>query len=321
MTDTEPALVALDWGTSGQRAWLLGTGGRVLDGRRSKRGLLAVTEGIDPGDPAARAAAYETAFRQACGDWLTAHPGLPAIACGMVGSAQGWTDTGYRAVPSTLDFTGLVPVPHRDGVLHLVPGLRIPSGDRPGDVLRGEETQLAGMLDVLTGPCTVVLPGTHTKWVRVEGDTVTGFATSMSGELHGLLTKHGIFARTAAEPVRDDAAFERGLAAGRRSRGLAAELFGARPLVLDGALAPASLPDYLSGVLLADEVAHQLSTSDTERVVLCGTADLCRRYAAALADRGVAAVVLTEETTVRGLWRIATAAGLVHHTPERTPQP
>ncbi|MFC4561695.1 2-dehydro-3-deoxygalactonokinase [Nocardiopsis mangrovi] len=327
MTDTDPGLIALDWGTSAQRAWLLDTRGRVLDARRPDSGLLATTEGIDTRDPRARAAAYEAAFRRACGDWLTTHPGLPAIACGMVGSAQGWVDTGYHTVPTTLDFTALVPVTHRDGVLHLVPGLRLPSGDTPGDVIRGEETQLVGILDVLGDPgepFTVVLPGTHSKWVRIDGGAVTGFATAMSGELYGLLTAHGILARTAAEPVRDDAAFARGLAAGRRSRGLAAELFGARPLVLDGALEPGSLPDYLSGVLIGDEVANLSSASDT-RVVLCGTADLCRRYAAALADRGVEAAVLTEEVTARGLWRIAAAAGLLRPQDkerlERTPKP
>jgi 2-dehydro-3-deoxygalactonokinase len=194
-------------------------------------------------------------------------------------------------------------------------------------VIRGEETQLAGVLDVLGDPgepFTVVLPGTHSKWVRVDGATVTGFATAMSGELYGLLSAHGILARTAAEPVRDDAAFARGLATGRRSRGLATELFGARPLVLDGVLEPASVPDYLSGVLIADEVSNLLSDSDNE-VVLCGTADLCRRYAIALDGRGVTATVLTEEITAQGLWRIATAAGLVgrqkNERLERTPKP
>lgn len=313
MTDTHPGLVALDWGTSGRRVWLLGADGRILDTRRSEHGLLATTEGIDIADPHARAAAYETAFLDACGDWLRSYPGVPALACGMVGSAQGWVDTGYRTVPAALDFSALVPVEHRDGVLHLVPGLRVPSGETPGDVIRGEETQLAGILGVLDDPgkpFTVVLPGTHSKWVRVDGATVTGFATAMSGELYGLLTAHGILARTATEPVRDDAAFARGLAAGRRSRGLATELFGTRPLVLDGALEPASVPDYLSGVLIADEVSSLLPGSDTE-VVLCGTTDLCRRYALALEGRGVQATVLTEEVTAQGLWRIATAAGLV----------
>ncbi|MDI3385117.1 2-dehydro-3-deoxygalactonokinase [Streptomyces sp. B-S-A8] len=348
MTDTEPALVALDWGTSGRRAWLLDAGGRILDTRRSGRGLLATTDGIDAHDRDARAAAHEAALHEACGDWLTAYPQLPAVACGMVGSDRGWADSGYRTVPATVDFTALVPVRHRGGVLHLVPGLRIPSGEAPGDVMRGEETQLVGLLDALGDrgePCTVVLPGTHTKWARVEGGRVTGFSTAMSGELYGLLTAHGILARTAetartaasartAETARtagsartaetaagsvrrDDAAFERGLAAGR-SRGLAAELFAARPLVLDGVLAPAALPDYLSGVLIADEVAHLLPGAATE-VVLCGTADLCRRYATALARHGVRATVLSEDITARGLWRIADQAGLLGRHDEEVP--
>ncbi|GAB7028654.1 2-dehydro-3-deoxygalactonokinase [Streptomyces sp. NPDC021749] len=324
MTDTEPGLVALDWGTSGQRAWLLDARGRLLDTRRSGRGLLATTQSIDAHDPDARAAAYEAALREACGDWLTSYPRVPAVACGMVGSAQGWVDSGYRTVPATVDFTSLVPVEHRDGVLHLVPGLRIASGETPGDVMRGEETQLAGVLDVLGDreePFTVVLPGTHSKWVRIDRGRVTGFATAMSGELYALLTAHGILARTAEPSVRDDAAFARGLAAGR-SRGLAAELFGARPLVLDGALEPALLPEYVSGVLIADEVAHLLSGTETE-VVLCGTADLCRRYATAIAGRGVRATVLSEEITARGLWRIADRAGLLGRKDEerleRTP--
>lgn len=93
-----------------------------------------------------------------------------------------------------------------------MPGLRIPSGDDPGDVIRGEETQLAGALETLAHPggsLTVVLPGTHSKWVRVEEGVVTGFTTAMTGELYGLLTAHGILARTAADPVADDAAFSR----------------------------------------------------------------------------------------------------------------
>jgi 2-dehydro-3-deoxygalactonokinase len=94
VTDTHPGLVALDWGTSGRRAWLLDAAGRILDTRRSEQGLLAITEGVDLRDPRARAAAYETAFRDACGDWLGSCPGVPALACGMVGSAQGWVDAG-----------------------------------------------------------------------------------------------------------------------------------------------------------------------------------------------------------------------------------
>ncbi|MER5387516.1 2-dehydro-3-deoxygalactonokinase [Saccharopolyspora sp. NPDC002686] len=319
MTDASrlPGLIALDWGTSAQRAWLLDRVGRIIDVRRPEQGLLATTEGIDVRDGHARELAYEAAFWSACGDWVTAHPDVPVIACGMVGSAQGWADAGYRTVPADLRFgaDALVRVRHRRGVVHLVPGLRVPSAaDVPGDVIRGEEAQIIGALEALdepTGVVTLVLPGTHSKWVRVDNGKVLSFVTAMSGELFGLLTADGILARTAVEPRRDDEAFARGLAAGR-SRGLTAELFGARPLVLDGLLDPASVHDYVSGVLIAHEVAHQLPTTDPGRVLLCGTEDLCRRYERALAAHGVVPTVLTEDVAARGLWRIACATGLHH---------
>ncbi|MCX2729253.1 2-dehydro-3-deoxygalactonokinase [Saccharopolyspora sp. NFXS83] len=318
MTDAAPSLIALDWGTTAQRAWLLDDEGGILATRRPELGLLPTTAGLDVRDAGARARAYEAAFWSACGEWVTAHPELPVLACGMVGSAQGWAEAGYLTVPAELRFgaDALTRVEHRRGVAHLVPGLRTPSQDgRPGDVIRGEETQIVGALEALGSPAepvTLVLPGTHGKWVRVAGGEVVSFATAMSGELFGLLTTDGILARTAAGPRRDDEAFARGLAAAAadRSRGLSTELFGARPLVLDGLLDPASVPDYVSGVLIADEVGHLAPTVGVGRVVLCGAEDLCRRYAAALAAHDIVATALTEDVAARGLWRIALSTGI-----------
>ncbi len=315
----QPGLVALDWGTTSQRAWLLGDDGRILETRRRDRGLLS-TAGSE------RTRDHEIAFIDACGDWLRANPALPAIACGMVGSAQGWEEAGYLTVPTDLviDAVDLSTVPHDLGTLHLVPGLRMPPhGTFPGDLMRGEETQLIGVLDLLPeadGPLTVVLPGTHTKWVRMDNRKVISFTTAISGELYALVLRHGILALTAAQGEPDDVAFARGLAAGYAddARGLPVELFGARVLVLEGRLAPASVPDYVSGVIIADEVRHQLPRHPKPgRIILCGTADLCRRYASALGQQGVQTHVVSEEATARGLWAIATRAGLIE-TAERT---
>ena len=307
MTD-RAALIALDWGTSSLRAWLLGADGGVLDARRSDRGLLAVTRA--DGDPTT---AWDAAFTDTCGDWLAAHQGVPVLACGMVGSAQGWVDAGYRDVPTALEVGpgDLTAVDHRTGRVHVVPGLRSTAG--PGDVIRGEETQVAGVLDALgtAGDLTVVLPGTHSKWVSVRQRRVEAFSTAMTGELYGLLLGDSILARTATHAVRDDEAFRRGVAAASGGRGLQVELFGARALVLAGRLPPGSVPDYVSGVLVGDEVAHLLPRAGAGPVVVCGGEDLCRRYALALAAAGVEAEVHTEDVTVRGLWRTARSAGLV----------
>jgi 2-dehydro-3-deoxygalactonokinase len=314
-----PRLVALDWGTTSQRAWLLGDDGRIIDARRHDRGLLS-TAGAE------RTRDHETAFIEACGDWLRANPALPAIACGMVGSAQGWEEAGYLTVPTDLAINAvdLSTVRHDLGVLHLVPGLRMaPHGTLPGDLMRGEETQLIGVLDLLPeadGPLTVVLPGTHTKWVRMDNRKVISFTTAMSGELFALVLQHGILALTAAHGVPDDVAFARGLAAAYAddARGLPVELFGARALVLEDRLAPASVPDYVSGVIIADEVRHQLPRHPNPgRIILCGTTDLCRRYAFALGQQGVQTQVVSEDATARGLWAIAARAGLIE-APERT---
>ena len=98
---------------------------------------------------------------------------------------------------------------------------------------------------------------------------------------------------------------------------MAAELFGARALVLEGLLDPSSVPDYLSGVIIADEVEHQLNrVREPGRIVLCGATDLCRRYDLALRARGVPTQIIGEEATARGLWRIATKTGLVAPQPQ-----
>lgn len=312
-TTSEPRLLAVDWGTSSLRAWLLGDGGRVLSARRRAKGLLSIAD-----IPAAeRGAEYEAVFLDLCDDWLGTHPALPAIACGMVGSSEGWADAGYLTVPTKLSFdaTDLTEIRHARGVLHLVPGLRVASQtDKPGDLLRGEECQLAGALEAV-GPdhagLTVVLPGTHTKWVRVDDGVVTSFTTVMTGEIFGLLLKHGLLARTAAPGGSDEHAFDRGLRT-TAERGLPAELFGARALVLDGLLDPTSVSDYLSGVLIADEVRHQLPLHEPAgEFVLCGTPELCGHYARALRRNGADPRILAEDTTARGLWTIAAATGLI----------
>lgn len=317
-----PRLIGLDWGTTSMRCWLLGDNGEILDTRRVAGGLLDMATGIDATDPVARARAYEATFLDVCAPWLHAHPGLPALACGMVGSAQGWCEAGYLDVPARLDITGpaLTRVPLADGSVHLVPGLRVPSdprADLAGDVLRGEETQVIGALGVIDRPDAehvLVLPGTHTKWIRIADRKVLSFTTAMTGELYALVTRHGLLSHTGATPRRDDAAFERGLTAGfsARERGLAATLFGARALVLDGLLEPAALADYLSGVVIADEVRHLLPQhGGARRIILCGNGDLCRRYAAALRFREVGTQVVGEDAAAAGLWAVAVAAGLV----------
>ncbi|MFC7879357.1 2-dehydro-3-deoxygalactonokinase [Isoptericola sp. NPDC057391] len=327
MADDAPrrdaALVALDWGTSSFRGWLLDTAGEVLDEVRTDDGTLRCSAGA--GSAPERAAAFERTFARLCGPWLDPRPGLPVLGAGMVGSNHGWADARYLDVPTGLARLAdhLTAVPASGSVVRLVPGLRV-AGPDP-DVLRGEEVQLLGALEEAreqggTPLATVVLPGTHSKWVRLDGERVTGFGTVMTGELYGLLLRDSILARLAeADPAdgRDDfdrEAFDRGLDTEARrgdERGLAALLFTARTLVMAGALRPAQVADYVSGLLVGSEVRHALRADPAPLVTVCASRSTARRYRRALEHHGAAARVVGEDVAARGLWRVARDAGLV----------
>ncbi|TPG47235.1 2-dehydro-3-deoxygalactonokinase [Roseomonas nepalensis] len=302
MTDDAPRLIALDWGTSSLRSYLLGDGGAVLDTRRLPLGIMQV-EGGD----------FAGAFAKAAGDWRARWPGLPAIAAGMIGSAQGWVEAPYAPVPAGLDelARGLVPVPGAG--LHIVPGV-VQRGDAP-NVMRGEETQIAGALPE-GGGGLLVLPGTHSKWVEVAEGRIRRFDTYMTGELFAVLRRHSILGRFVREedpPPPDDVAreaFARGVAALRaEGASLSPLLFSARALVLTGGLPPEASLDYLSGLLIGDELRGGLA-GHAGSIALIGDAALCARYETALAIFGVAGAGMPGDTAAAGLWRIAERAGL-----------
>ena len=196
-----PSLVALDWGTSSLRAFCFDTAGQVLEMRQRPWGIMHLPpapDGAPDGAPATlHGAAFERALQDTCGDWLSATPALPLLACGMVGSAQGWKEAPYLNAPASLDelARGLTVV-HRstDKPLHIVPGL-LQRGSLP-NVMRGEETQVLGVLQNLpaeaSGDLLIGLPGSHSKWVEVVEGCITHFDTFMTGEVFAVLSEHSI---------------------------------------------------------------------------------------------------------------------------------
>jgi 2-dehydro-3-deoxygalactonokinase len=304
-------LIALDWGTSSLRACLLGDGGTVIEERSQPWGILNLPEG-----------GFAAALQGIAGDWFAAAPGLPAIASGMVGSAQGWCEAAYASCPADgrslaaqlLDFEAWPGVQ-----LHVVPGVRR-GGERP-DVMRGEETQLIGVLSrqpALAASASLVMPGTHCKWVRVVDGCIAAFSTYMTGELFALLAQHSILGRPAREAggaTASHAAFERGVSAVRTHRaGATPLLFSARTLVLSGQLAAADSLEYLSGLLVGDEIRCALpawpDAGDAPHL-LVGETRLCDRYRRALALFGVPSLTAADGAAPAGLWQIATLAGLL----------
>ncbi len=300
------ALIAIDWGTTSARAYRLDARGRVLEQRSAPLGVQKIA-----------ADAFPAALDALLGDAVDA--GVPLIACGMVGSRQGWIEAPYLRCPADLSAVAaaLTAVPGRR--LAIVPGLVCHDTHGVPDVMRGEETQILGTLDDRRPPASrfVVLPGTHSKWARVGTGGIEAFATFMTGELYALLHEHSILGRLAAGGGRDAAAFARGV---RTSLGngaaLSLDLFSARTLALTGALAPEGVADYLSGLLLGAEVAAARRWAPRDAVeegtvTLVGDAALCARYRHALALAGIKTALGPSEAAARGLWRIARHAGML----------
>jgi 2-dehydro-3-deoxygalactonokinase len=241
MVSDPPHAILVDWGTSRFRAWLVDRAGQRLAAVQADDGIANVTDGV-----------FGPVLMRHCGAWLAAAPALPVLMAGMIGSRNGWRDVPYAACPAgPADLAPRLGVVTRPdgGSACIVPGL-MGVFDGVADVMRGEETLTFG-LDVTDG--LVVLPGTHSKWVKVEGGRIVRFATFMTGELYAAFRDHTILGRLAGEVV-DTGGFGRGLAAARRPGGLTHQAFAARADVLAGRMTAPEVAPFLSGLLIAQEV-------------------------------------------------------------------
>lgn len=293
MDDHPTALIAVDWGSSALRGARLDATGRVLEEVAFPCGVLSVA----PGD-------FPHVFDRCFGTWL-AHSDALCLVSGMAGSRQGWSEAPYCHCPAGLN--ELVSHLHwlRPARLALVPGLCTEQGNTP-DVMRGEEVQVMGamILSAQADGC-FVLPGTHSKWVTVAQQRVTGFQTFMTGEFYAWLSQHSLLARSVdvAAPF-DGPAFDRGVDAALAGNSLLHTVFGTRTLSLFDRMGAAALASYLSGLVIGDELRARPATGATH-VCLIGAGPLTERYERALARCGLSSSRLGAEATWAGHHAIA----------------
>ena len=288
-------LIAVDWGTTTLRGALLAGDGAVLEELSAPDGILSVPAG-----------GFAAVFANHFGRWQQATGALALIA-GMAGSRQGWREAAYCACPAGFADIAARLLWVEPARIALVPGLSCEDQGVP-DVMRGEETQVFGALDLLgLGDALLVLPGTHSKWVIVKDRRVVGFRTFMTGEVYALLRQHSILARTLPESdgELDIDSFRGGLAHAARSASLLHAAFSVRTLALFERLPPASMPSYLSGLVIGEELRAQGFFGSVKTVVLIGAPALTARYRLALESLGIAATTVGAHASWRGLWAIA----------------
>ncbi len=240
-------MIAVDWGSTSLRAYQLNARGEIVERRHAPLGVLAC------------AGRFEAVLREQIRGW----DDTLVILAGMIGSRQGWVEVPYVQCPATaaavaggmtrIDSPGL-----SGRNLWIVPGLTC-GGTTPNawDVMRGEETQVFGLMNHLEARRHLVcMPGTHSKWVLVRGGCIEVFFTAMTGEVFDLLRKHSLLASlmTEGDGSLDHSAIKQGIARARAPGGLLNHLFSVRTSGLMGTLAPTQLASYLSGILIAHEV-------------------------------------------------------------------
>jgi 2-dehydro-3-deoxygalactonokinase len=292
------AFVAVDWGTSSFRGWLMSANGEALAETRGVEGMLhCVGTGFAP-------VLQEHLARLGVPD------GIPVLICGMAGARQGWAEAPYLRTPTRLDalHEGAIRVGAR-GDIRILPGIAQARTDRP-DVMRGEETQLLGVTEPdFTG--LVCIPGTHSKWVKIEAGEIIEFSTYMTGELFSVISQHSIIAHTvelagrlATESRPFHEGVERALAA---PAALTTSLFRLRAAQLLGFEQRADGAARLSGLLIGTEIADALDQfGQPQSLRLIGTGSLGRLYEAALSQQGFDVKVLdADEASRLGLGKAA----------------
>lgn len=289
-------MIAVDWGTSSLRLYRMDDAGRVHERRRSDRGALA----------------SKGRFAEVLAGEIAGWDDELILMCGMVGARGGWLEMPYLACPAgNAELAAgmqALPTPGFPGrSLWLMPGLRDAGTDAVPDVMRGEETQLAALLDALPGGSHVVcLPGTHSKWAMVRDGRIHRIATAMTGEVYGSLRQHSILGQLmpATDPRFDAGAFDAGIKRSADAGGLLHHLFGVRTAGLFQQFGEDALPSYLSGILIGHEIRALGQFAQSPRpaqVHLVGNERLLASYAHALRTLGIGVQRHPEDLAAGGL--------------------
>ena len=306
----QASFIAVDWGTTNLRAFLMNQDGHIQAQRDSDRGMLKLgsTE-------------FEHVLADFLGDWLTSD--LPIYMAGMVGSRGGWQEVPYQQCPMKLDdladklqwLTTSLPNP-----IAIVPGLQGIGIAGLVDVMRGEETQLLGALDWLEEQGRAddapifCLPGTHCKWAQITHGEVSQFSTSITGELYARLNDESSLVKGLPKPEQINAvAFNQGVLASQQAGGILHHVFSARSRFVCGDLAAEEVRDYLSGVVIGHDVNDTLealkeasSNHSINSVIIIGSQALAERYGLALSAHHLSTEFLpANEASIRGLKRLA----------------
>ncbi|MCY4099896.1 MAG: 2-dehydro-3-deoxygalactonokinase [Rhodobacteraceae bacterium] len=288
--------VAIDWGTTNVRFWLMSGKGELLSSKNSPMGMNLI-----PRDQ------YENHIVEMVGEWFQPSEPIDVIACGMVGAANGWVEAKYQSIPclpvSTEKITR-VPTKSPNLEVGIIPGIASYSPNH--DVMRGEETQICGFLgDYPAFEGVLCMPGTHTKWVEIKSGQVIGFKTFLTGELYDVLCKSSILRHSVNTDSWDENEFVSAVETSlKHPEEITTRLFSIRSESLLGGLQPANATSRLAGFLIGLELAGSKKYWGRNNIAIIGSKTLAQNYLKALELIGIDSRLVDSDTcTIKGLDR------------------
>ena len=286
-------MIVVNWGTSNFRAYKVDAKGHVEAEKSSDRGAITVPAG-----------GFQDALMVEILDWMDVRDDR-ILMCGMVGARRGWKEAPYLQVPATFGEVvhGVITLDVEDLDARIVPGLIGTDSNGVPDVMRGEETEILGCATDIGNDVHYCLPGTHTKWVRMENGRIGTFSTSMTGDLFKAIRESTILRSCTQHEPDDESAFLQGVERAGQDGELGHKLFGVRTLVLTGRMRDTSASSYLSGLLIGTEVREKARKEDNLHLI--GNAALCALYQKALREFGFISTIEPEGAALRGLLRIS----------------
>ena len=302
--NTNTEWVAVDWGTSSVRAW-----GIAADGSHT------FTVGSDKGMGKLARGDFPAVLDELIGPEVEGP--VEIVICGMAGARQGWLEAPYLDTPADLNQLALGAVRPEGADARFSPRILPGVCQRTAgleDVMRGEETQLLGLLALQPGfEGTVILPGTHSKWVEIEGGRITRFSTAMTGELYEVLSQHSVLRHSFsgdADPAETELGIAEGMVAGLEQPDLVTSLlFRTRAAALLSGKGPGWCSGYLSGLLVGAEIGGHRDWLGTASIPLIGSARFGQLYGTALRSVSLEGhPVDAAEATIAGL-KLARAQG------------
>ncbi len=293
-------LLGCDWGTSSFRLRLIRIADRQLVGEIvSPDGIASTfTAWKKQGEPVG--ISREQFFRQHLKRQVNRLAGTVGFsvdhAClvisGMASSSIGMAEVPYSTLPFPVDgsqasLKRLAEQPNFPHEILLISGVR-----SEHDVMRGEETQLIGLLALLKVEATLptnailIFPGTHSKHIYVQDEQLIDFKTFMTGEVFNLMANDSILkdsveiSLTNRFTKSDLDAFKSGVNE-VESDALLASLFGVRTNQLFNKLTKRQNALYLSGLLIGSELKTLTGKPDWP-LILCSGTNLFELYSIAM---------------------------------------